>query len=240
MVASANFPASAIRAMQNPHDPMRGNIEALLQAPIEPHPDEELIALGAAYDKAVSERGVAGHLFEEAELRADSLRPADPEALIITNFDVMDGFPFDGCRRHSARGRTWTDEQIAEIREAPPRQGYYLGGGKPAGMRINEKAERRKAVILAAYDAHAAAVKVVEDACGLTAAEAEYDRLIALSDNLERKIITTAAKTLTGVTVKVRVYAEMWGPPRISDHSDTDHQIIQSVFVDLALLGGKA
>lgn len=200
----------------------------------EPHPDAELIGLGLRLAEA------RGRLYAAADRAqvADDLfdPPSSPVILIAMDIDVSNGFPVPEVA-HCVRGRTWSARQIEGIRAAVPHRAYLV----PGGSQVCARTAQRKAEILTAYDAHRAARLAARDACGLTAAEAEYDACSNEVDGIVAAILTARATTLEGLTVKAQAHVARCGVPSAGDMGvASDESLALSIIVDLLAMGAAA
>ena len=188
----------------------------------EPHPDAELIRLEMRLNEA---RPRLDEAVERAELAVDRFEPPmRSTTLIATDTDVLGGLPIPDMP-HCVRGRTWWPHQIEELRTAPPRQGMA----------------RRTAEIIAAHDVYQAEFQAASDACGLTAADAEY---VALNDEVERigeAILATRATTLEGLAVKARTHIARYGAPPAEGLAELSNEgLALSIIADIAAMGAAA
>jgi hypothetical protein len=152
-----------------------------------PHPDAELLALGARWLENVV---VLDPLVEAAldlEEEYEERRPNAPEAAFYRDGDE-DLIPFSSFRR--ADGRCW----YANVRERLRKHQADSDAGK---ARVDE--------ILAAFDEWDRSSEAAREAYGLTAARAAYQPHVALNNDLRARIAGLPARTFEGLLVKARV-----------------------------------
>ena len=185
----------------------------------------ELSALGRELEEAQRLRDAAYDRLVEAEERA--VYPLEPEALIATNWDIGNCLP-KPTAHHGVRGRTWTASGIAEIRSYTYR-------------RQDSSLARRQAEILAAYDAHEAAVRAEDEALGLPALEDAYDAASERRDNIAARIIEMPALSVAGLVVKARALVVLYGEvPEVKPGVVTSDNAFRSIVADVLAMGGVA
>lgn len=184
-----------------------------------------LIVLGRELEEAERLREAAYDRLVDAEARA--VYPLEPEALIATNWDLGNCFPRPTAH-HGVRGRTWTTSGIAEIRSYTYR-------------RQDSSSARRQAEILAAYDAHQAAVRSEDEALGLSALEDAYDAASDRRDDIAGRIIEMPAKSAAGLVVKARALVVLYGEvPEVKPGVVTSDNAFRSIVADVLAMGGVA
>ena len=197
-----------------------------------PDPDAGLLDLIAHYGEVAAERNAHAPIHEEAEERFKASAPPRPAALTETFSDILDHITSTGCDKHPD-GRPWpyfTPGDVERLRAAGPVMGLvWSEDGRPLPLERNPRGEARRLEILAAYDAWKAEKRALSNHIGLTAAEAEDDRLYTAVWSLREAIRGTRPVTITGLCAKAR-----WADP-LSD-SEEDEQIVR----DLAAFGEVA
>ena len=205
---------------------------ASVTAQAAPDPDAELFGLIARYGKVAAERNAHAPIHEAAEERFKAGVPPRPEALTETFSDILDHIASTGRDKHPD-GRPWpyfTPGDVERLRAAGPVMGLvWSEDGRPLPLERNPRGEARRLEILAAHDAWKAEKRALADRIGLTAAEAEDDRLYAAVWSLREAIRRTRPVTIAGLCAKAR-----WADP-LSD-SEEDEQIVR----DLAAFGQVA
>lgn len=184
-----------------------------------------MLALGRALEDIDRLCNEADRRLDDAEERAP-YRP-EPEALIATNWDMGNALPMPTLR-HDVRGRTWSRAQIEEIRSRVP-------------MREDTVSARRRAEILAAYDARAAQVQADDEALGIPALKADCDTLWEKRRGIAARIIGTPCTGIAGLRVKARALVALYGEvPRI-EATDADTVVAwKSIVADLMAMGDAA
>ena len=194
-----------------------------------PDPDAGLLDLIARYGEVAAERNAHASIHEAAEERFKAGVPPRPEALTETFSDILDHITSTGRDKYPD-GRPWpyfTPGDVERLRAAGPVMGLvWSEDGRPLPLERNPRGEARRLEILAAYDAWKAEKRALSNRIGLTAAEAEDDRLYTAVWSLREAIRGTRPVTITGLCAKAR-----WADP-LSD-SEEDEQIVR----DLAAFG---
>ena len=168
--------------------------------------DVELIALGRRWQPLADACHAAMDRTWEAEERV--VHPEPPEALFLRRGDL----PL-GLGTHELRGdRFWYGKRIADLRTKPrTRQSWSLpedGSDDVLPRWVPDPlAQARADEIVAAWDQWHAERKAVEDAAGLTAAQAEENRCDEVERAVRLRILSTPARTIEGLIVKARVAA---------------------------------
>ena len=147
-----------------------------------PCTDAFLLDLIARYAVVAAERNAHAPEHDAAERRFKAALPPRPEALTETFSDVLDHLPSTG-RDTRPNGRPWcyfTPGDVERLRGAGHVTELMWGeDGEPLPPVLNQRGERRRLAILAAHDAWTGEKQALADRVGLTAAEAEDDRLYA-------------------------------------------------------------
>jgi hypothetical protein len=182
--------------------------------------------------------------------------PAKPQALRYRH--ISDPAQIGWKMEHlpNTKCRTWCDEgDIEKLRGVPITRRIFNGTGEPDVDRaMPEEAlwsevpcpilQRRYDEILAAHDAHKAAVQSIRDDLGLDAIEAVVDELALKLDEMTAEIISTKAATREGLRAKARVVFDgMWlDDERWNDdrYDTTDARIMASIVRDLMDVAPRA
>lgn len=193
-------------------------------------PDAALMALIARHGAAVAERNAHTSEHDAAERRFTAAAPACPEALTETFSDILDRLPSTGLDKHPD-GRPWhyfTPGDVERLRAAGPGATViWSTDGRPMPTGQNPRGEARRLEILAAYDAWQGEKQALSDRVGLTAAEAEDDRLYEAVWSLRDAIRDTSPATLAGLCAKAK-----WALT-LDDREDENEQVVR----DLAAFG---
>ena len=195
--------------------------------------DAFILELIARHGTVVAERNAHASEHEAAEKRFKAAFPPRPEALTETFSDVLDHLPSTG-RDTRPNGRPWcyyTLCDVERLRGAGHVTELVWGeDGEPLPPVLNQRGERRRLAILAAHDAWQSEKRALADRVGLTAAEAEDDRLYAVMWSLRDMIRETAPVTVVGLRAKAK-----WALT-LDDREEEDEQIVR----DLAAFGQVA
>ena len=198
-----------------------------------PDPDAGLLDLIARYGEVAAERNGHAPIHEEAEERFKANAPPRPAALTETFSDILDHITSTGCDKHPD-GRPWpyfTPGDVERLRAAGPVMGLiWSEDGRPLPLERNPRGEARRLEILAAYDAWKAEKRALSDRIGLTAAEAEDDRLYTAVWSLRDTIRGTRPITITGLCAKARWVVAL------ADWEEDGEQVVR----DLAAFGQVA
>lgn len=195
-----------------------------------PSTDAFLLNLIARYGSVVAERNAHASVHEAAEKRFKAAVPPRPEALTETFSDVLDHLPSTG-RDTRPNGRPWcyfTPSDVERLRGAGHVTELAWGeDGEPLPPVLNQRGERRRLAILAAHDAWAGEKQVLADRVGLTAAEAEDDRLYEAVWSLRDAVRETTPATVAGLRAKAK-----WALS-LDDREEEDERVVR----DLAAFG---
>ena len=198
-----------------------------------PYTDATLLDLIARHSAVVAERNAHASEHDAAERRFKAALPPRPAALTETFSDILDHITSTGYDKHPD-GHPWpyfTPGDVERLRAAGPVMGLaWSEDGRPLLLERNPRGEARRLEILAAHDAWKAEKRALADRIGLTAAEAEDDRLYAAVWWLREAIRRTMPITITGLCAKARWVVAL------ADWEEDGEQVVR----DLAAFGQVA
>lgn len=185
-------------------------LSALATTPAKANPDDALLTLCRRHAEAARKCEAAELALIAAEETAAPQRPGLPDAYKVRAgdwFRMVD--PIEPGRFHTP--------STVDRWERALRLGHYRNIMTP-GAAGRFKARGRE--LIAARNAHRQAVKAVDAAYGLRAAQVRADRLGRALTAVEHRLLETPATTLDGLRAKARVVAGIIGPP---DGTYEDH-----------------
>lgn len=173
------------------------------------NPDAGLLDLIARHGAIVAARNAHADVHEAAERRFREAMPLRPDAM----WDKGD-IGFHLCTRATGRGARpsgnvggfYQPGDVKKLRAGPPVTRWAIVGDdvEPPPREPDPKGEMRRQEIIAASDAWETEKRAVADRVGMTAAEAEDDRLYDAMWEARDAVRTTAPVTLAGLRAKSR------------------------------------